>query len=429
MANFIYDAFQKQAIDAIDHGDSVIVSSPTGSGKTAIAEHVINLCIKKGQGVIYTAPIKALSNQKFRDFENLYGDKVGILTGDVSINPFGQLLIMTTEIFRNKALVEPASLAQYHWIIFDEIHYLDDPERGSVWEESIMFLPEQMKILCLSATIPNINELAGWIEYVHKKPLKRIIEDKRPVPLHFFFQCQGEIIAEWKKLKSSYQQAKASYFYRGRRFAKHPNLKPNRLSSLVNYLQKSNKLPVIYFAFGRKRCAELAWELSQANFLEADEQKKAITEFDRLCQRYELTAEKSAQEIAALVEKGIAFHHAGMLPTLKEVVERLFTARLIKVIFTTETFALGINMPARSVCFDALRKFYGVYHRNLKTRDFYQMAGRAGRRGMDKEGFVFLRLNPHLIDLKEVERILYGQPEKVNSQFNSSYATLLHLYK
>jgi superfamily II RNA helicase len=160
----IYDRFQQEAIDYINQGHSVIVSAPTGAGKTAIAEHIIEECIKNGQGVIYTAPIKALSNQKFRDFYGQYEKYIGILTGDVSLNPDAPVLIMTTEIFRNKILDQPESLNKYSWIIFDEIHYIDNPERGTVWEESLIFLPTHMKILGLSATIPNIEQFATWIE-------------------------------------------------------------------------------------------------------------------------------------------------------------------------------------------------------------------------------------------------------------------------
>lgn len=186
-----YDPFQQEAVNYINRGFSVIVSAPTGAGKTAIAEHVINECLETGQGVIYTAPIKALSNQKFRDFQKQYSDKTGILTGDVSINPDALLLIMTTEIFRNKVLEEPESLAEKRWIIYDEIHYIDDYERGTVWEESLMFLPEHMRLLGLSATIPNIQELAEWISSVHKEPVKTVIEKKPSGAAALFLPVPG----------------------------------------------------------------------------------------------------------------------------------------------------------------------------------------------------------------------------------------------
>ena len=407
----IYDRFQQEAIDYINQGYSVIVSAPTGAGKTAIAEHIITSSIQNKIGVIYTAPIKALSNQKFRDFQNQFGSTIGILTGDVSINPYAPVLIMTTEIFRNKILDEPQGLKKYSWIIFDEIHYIDNPERGTVWEESLIFLPGHMNLLGLSATIPNIRQLASWIESVHNKPVKTVVEEKRPVPLHFFFQAQNEIIDRIDYLKRL-------------RYAR-----PNKLSTLINYLRQKEGLPCIYFVFGRRRAEDLACELLSYNFLNNKERGQIVSLYNSLCQRFALANERTAQDIYPLIQRGIAYHHAGMLPTLKEAVERLFTSRLLKVIFTTETFALGINMPSRSVIFDDLRKFYGRYVRNLKTRDFYQMAGRAGRRGQDLEGFVYSRINLHKINPEEVKRIIFGPAEEVRSQLNTSYATILNLYE
>ncbi len=407
----IYDKFQQEAIDHINRGHSVIVSAPTGAGKTAIAEHIITESIQKQQGVIYTAPIKALSNQKFRDFQGQFQDNIGILTGDVSINPNAPVLIMTTEIFRNKVLDEPESLKRYSWIIFDEIHYIDNQERGTVWEESLIFLPKHMNVLGLSATIPNIKQFASWIESIHNKPVQTVIEAKRPVPLHFFFQCYNEVVDNINRLRRSRLT------------------RPNKIHALINYVRQQEGLPCIYFVFGRRRAEELAADLQSYNFLNSSERAQIIKMFDDLCAKFELTHERSAQYLYPMIERGIAYHHAGMLPTLKEVIERLFTSRLLKVIFTTETFALGINMPSRSVIFDELRKFYGRYVRNLKTRDFYQMAGRAGRRSIDNEGFVYCRINPMRTNFDEVRRIIYGPPEEVRSQLNTSYATILNLYE
>ena len=407
----IYDRFQQEAIDCINQSFSVIVSAPTGAGKTAIAEHIIETCLERDLKLIYTAPIKALSNQKFRDFQGQYGDNIGILTGDVSLNPDASILIMTTEIFRNKVLDESESLKKYSWIIFDEIHYIDNEERGSVWEESLMFLPKHMNILGLSATIPNIKQLSDWIESIHSKPIKIVIEDKRPVPLHFFFQCGNQVIDKIQMLR------KIGY------------ARPNKLYSLINHIQEKEGFPCIYFVFGRRRAEDLAFELGNLSFLNSKERDQITQMYHELCKKFYLLTEKSAKDLALLIRQGIAYHHAGMLPTLKEVVERLFTSRLLKVIFTTETFALGINMPSRSVIFDDLRKFYGKYVRILKVRDFYQMAGRAGRRGMDKEGFVYCRVNLNRVNPEEVRHIIYDRPEGVNSQFNTSYATILNLYQ
>lgn len=414
----IYDLFQQKAIDYINSGHSVIVSAPTGAGKTAIAEHIISNSISKNEKVIYTAPIKALSNQKFRDFQHNFKDKIGILTGDVSINPSAPILIMTTEIFRNKLLEKENTLNGYSWVIFDEIHYLDNYERGTVWEESLIFLPKHMKILALSATMPNIMEFSDWIKSIHGIPLKTVEENNRPVPLHFFYQCQGVIVDDISRLREFM-----------RKNIKRSHIKPNRPIALIKNLYENNRLPCIYFVFGRRRCEYLAGEINEFNFLNTEERQRTSELYKKLCLEFELTNDKSAIILERLIEKGIAYHHAGMLPTLKEVVERLFTSRLIKVIFTTETFALGINMPARTVVFDELRKFYGHYYGTLKTRDFYQMAGRAGRRGIDKEGFVYSRVNPHDTSFEELKNIVHGRPEKVCSRFNASYATLLNLYE
>jgi superfamily II RNA helicase len=411
MESMIYDPFQQEAIDYINQGISVIVSAPTGAGKTAIAEHVIRSCTDKCQGVIYAAPIKALSNQKFRDFQGQFGEDIGILTGDVSLNSTAPVLIMTTEIFRNKVLDEPESLNKYKWIIYDEIHYLDNYERGTVWEESLMFLPKHMNLLGLSATIPNIKEVATWIECIHAKPIKIVLEEKRPVPLHFFYQCGNQIDDQIPRPK------KLIY------------AKTNKLGSLVHWIRQNNGFPCIYFVFGRKKAEELACMIANENFLKPEEQEQIMAMYAQLCERYNLKNEKSASLLYPLVRNGIAYHHAGMLPTLKEVIEQLFTSRLIKLIFTTETFALGINMPSRSVIFDGLSKYYGRFIRILKTRDFYQMAGRAGRRGMDKEGFVYCRVNLRNIKPEEVKQVIYSKPEPVRSQFNTSYATILNLYQ
>ncbi len=411
MNAMIYDRFQKEAINHINAGHSVVVSAPTGAGKTAIAEHVITTSIEKNLGVIYTAPIKALSNQKFRDLQRMYGDHIGILTGDVSINPEAAVMIMTTEILRNKILDEPERLSRYSWVIFDEIHYLDNHERGTVWEESLMLLPEHMNILGLSATIPNIKAFASWIEAVHKKPVRIVIEEKRPVPLHFLFYCANTVTSKLEHVRK----------------LKVP--KQERIYNLINYLRDKEGLPAIYFVFGRRRAEDLALAVSGFSFLGQSERRTIEEMFASLCERFDLKNEPSAQRLYPLIQRGIAYHHAGMLPTLKEVIERLFTSKLIKIIFTTETFALGINMPSRSVIFDELMKFYGRFMRYLKTRDFYQMAGRAGRRGIDTEGFVYCRINPRRVDLREIHRVIYSQPEEVRSQFNTSYATILNLYQ
>jgi superfamily II RNA helicase len=427
------DPFQEKAISYVEQEHSVLVSAPTGAGKTLIAESAIERALSRNEAVIYTAPVKALSNQKYRNFRAQYGDeRVGILTGDVSINPDAPILIMTTEIYRNSLFENLERIRKVGWVIFDEVHYLDDPERGTVWEEALLFTPAEIRILALSATAPNIEELDQWIRSIHDRPIAIVKETHRPVPLEFLFQCQGKILENPNQLR------REGYFNRDswrlssrerRRGFRPLRAKPNRLDTLLRHLLEKKRLPAIYFIFGRRRAEFLASEACQFDLVTGEE-RKAITElYENLLRRYDLTHEASADDLRPLVERGIAYHHAGMLPTLKEVVEQLFTSRLVKLIFTTETFALGINMPARSVVFDELEKFYGTRFRNLTTRDFYQMAGRAGRRGMDERGFVYVRIHPNDISFPEVQQILYGKTEPIRSQFNAAYATLLNLYR
>lgn len=416
--NFQLDYFQKKAIAAVARNHSVLVSAPTGAGKTLIAEYLIKKCLQEDRAVIYTAPIKALSNQKFREFELLFPGKVGIITGDVNINPFAPLLIMTTEIFRNRILENPAGLSQHSWIIFDEIHYLDNIERGTVWEESLIFLPRHMKFVGLSATIPNVKQFSAWLKGIHSHPIEIIREDRRPVPLHFFFQCNGRLCDDLKKLE------KEGYGRRRRR-----GIAPNSPLYLINHLVEYERIPCIYFSFSRKRCEYLAREAMAVNFLSEEEREEILAIYDAYCTKYDLVGEERAESLRQLVARGIAYHHAGIHPMLKEILERLFTGKRIKIIFATETFALGVNMPARTVVLDELKKSYGKFFRALKVRDFYQMAGRSGRRGIDKEGFVYSRVNARTITFREISNIFKSSPEIIRSRFNVSYATILNLYE
>jgi superfamily II RNA helicase len=432
---FIYDVFQQQAIDAIERNVSIFVSAPTGSGKTVIADYAIRKALQNNQQVIYTSPVKALSNQKFRDFSARDSELVGIMTGDVTINPNAPIVIMTTEIYRNTLLEQPTRLNKCGWIIFDEIHYLDDPDRGTVWEESILFTPKHINILALSATIPNAEELASWIRQVHERPVEVIVETKRPVPLHTIFQCQNKIITSNQDLKYSGYQGREDWSklryrvsHRGYRQEKW-QASTNRLDSLIRHLSQESRLPCIFFTFGRRRTEDLAWEASGINLISDEERKKLNSLFDELCSKYQITNDRSIEALFHLIDKGIAYHHAGMLPTVKEVIEQCFASRLVKLIFTTETFALGINMPARSVVIDSLKKRIGGHSDIIRSREFSQMAGRAGRRGMDEAGFAYLRVSPTLINYPEVMRVLHNKPEPVQSRLNTGYATLLNLYR
>lgn len=454
MHPFPYDRFQAEAISTIREGVSVFVSAPTGAGKTVIAEVAVEEALRAGGMAIYTAPVKALSNQKFRDFHTRYKEMVGILTGDITLNPDAPLLIMTTEIYRNALFERKSRFSRCRWIIFDEVHYLDDPQRGTVWEEALLLTPRETEILALSATIPNAQQLASWIEKIHGRPVKVIQETHRPVPLQFSFQCQNQLFSDLDTLKTKGYRGKdqlgtgrsgghrpfrmgrhrgGRYYFKKRSsgFSPIPDHRgqPNRADHLVREILSADRIPCLYFTFSRRRVENLASEFARMEMVSPEIQKKLLARFDELCKRYELTHENSAAEMRELVAQGVAFHHAGLLPTLKEVVEVLFTSRLIQVIVTTETFALGINMPARSVVLDTLAKRTSGPRTVLKIRELSQMAGRAGRRGMDEKGFVYLRVNPWEIPFPQLQNLLQGTPEQVSSRFNLTYATLLNLYQ
>lgn len=424
------DKFQEDAIAAVESGKSALVSAPTGAGKTLIAEYLIDKSIRQGTGVVYTAPIKALSNQKFREFERLFPGQVGIITGDVNINPSARLLIMTTEIFRNKVLEFESSLDNHSWIIFDEIHYLDNVERGTVWEESLIFLPRNMRFLGLSATMPNIEQFASWLRQIHKHPITVIREENRPVPLHYMFHHGAYVYDSLKDVRRNLYNEKARRSARGRNPAADRDFAAGGSAlDLIRHLQDEDRLPCIYFAFSRKRCESLAAEASWVQFLAPAERLAILENFDSFCIQYNIGTDERTLTMRRLVERGVAYHHAGIHPMLKEILEQLFTRKLIKVIFVTETFALGVNMPARTVVMDEMKKKYGRFFRALKVRDFFQMAGRSGRRGIDAEGFVYCRINPRFIEYWEIESVFKNSPELIHSRFNATYATILSLYE
>ena len=430
------DRFQKEAIEAINRDASVIVTAPTGAGKTVIAEYAVEKCIEGNQRVIYTAPIKALSNQKYRDFYAEYGDKIGIVTGDVVINPYAQVLLMTTEIFRNTIFDDIERLQDVSYVIFDEIHYINDIERGTVWEESLIFAPQHIKFVCLSATIPNINSFAEWMQGVRDIDIEIVEELNRPVPLehHLYFKDYG--IGNTKHIPairniSQHDARKRKSEASDDETA--PVLPSNFIETkLIPHLRREKQLPCLYFCFSRKGCEVNASSLvhgSQLQLLDERQQSQILEQFDELCIQFDIVEEKKIDEFRRLISRGIAYHHAGMLPTLKEVVERLFTSGLIQLLFTTETFAVGINMPACSAVFDSLEKYDGVGFRYLKAREYHQMAGRAGRRGIDTIGYVYSQIVPAYADSKEVRGVVADKIEPIESQFNLSYSSILNLYQ
>jgi superfamily II RNA helicase len=418
---YTLDPFQEKAVSAIDGGQSLIVAAPTGCGKTLIAEYAIDAARAKKKRVIYTAPIKALSNQKFRDFRKRFGDQaVGIHTGDVSMNPEAEVLIMTTEIFRNLILENSSRLHDVYYTIFDEIHYLDDPERGTVWEESIILAPHSIRFMCLSATVPNIHELAEWMGQVRNTTVTVIEETHRPVPLkHFLFSPKFGLM-DVKGIRSRYRKNpdERKAFLR-----KKPSSR-----RIIEHVVDAGRTPVLYFCFNRRICERNAFFCSHMQFLSETEQKTIRTMIDDLVNQYRLTGYDRLAAMRSLWESGCAYHHAGILPTAKEIVERLFGEGLIKVLFCTETFALGVNMPASAVIFDELEKYDGVAFNYLMVRQYNQMAGRAGRRGMDDVGYVYSQIIPEATAPKEIERLFSGKNEIITSRFCASYSTILNLY-
>ncbi len=428
--NFTLDDFQVQALEAIDHQNTVIVCAPTGSGKTLIAEYIIDKCIRENAEVIYTAPIKALSNQKYRDFKEAYGDKVGIITGDVVINQNAPCLIMTTEIFRNIIYDDPKRLNHVKYVIFDEIHFIEDPRRGTVWEESIMLAPGHIRFLSLSATIANVEELASWMQSIRGHEVSIVLHTVRPVPLESFVYIDGGNKAfPLKNLTSALSYANSIADRRKQLLASGVPFEQQRTGLPVfEYLKNKELVPTLCFSFSRKKCEKKAFVYKYMNLLTPEESRKALEIYDEHIARFNLQNYMSSQNLRRLVEQGTAYHHAGMLPPQKDIVEVLFSKNLIKLLFATETFAVGINMPARTVVFDGLEKNDGVSFRYLKSHEYQQMAGRAGRRGIDPKGFVYALIDPKFYSQAEVRKTLTGRIEPLKSQFAFSYSSILNLY-
>lgn len=415
---YVLNPFQRAAAAAIRAGKSVVVAAPTGAGKTLVAEIAIADTIARGKRVVYTSPLKALSNQKYRDFKAVAGTDVGILTGDVSIAPDAPLLIMTTEILRNEIFDCPERLRDVEVVIFDEVHYLDDPDRGTVWEEAILFAPQQIRFVALSATIPNLDQFTNWLRKERHQPVGQISSSHRPVPLHHFgyHPSTGEFeLAEIHRVR--------------RRVGMRPGHRPDPDLSkhLLTSLQQRKEVPVLWFCFSRKECERRARRNAWRNFLTRAERVKIEEMFDEICASFQQEVTGEVLELRNLAAHGIGHHHAGMLPVHKEIIERLFTSGLLKLLFTTETFAMGINMPAKVAVFDSLRKFNGIEFDWLRMRDYMQMAGRAGRQGMDREGRVISVFDTEDLHHAPIERIIFGELEPVRSRFNLNYGTLLRL--
>lgn len=429
---FELDNFQEEAVKAIESNDSVVVSAPTGSGKTLVADFIIDKYVKKEQRIVYTAPIKALSNQKYKDFCNDYGeDNIGLITGDLVINPSAKVLIMTTEVYRNMAILEDPILDSVSYCIMDEIHFISDEERGYIWEESIIFSPLHIKFLFLSATIPNAKEFAGWVQSIKEHSVKVISSTHRPVPLERKFYDQILGITTLQDIRSNkHLDQYPDYHDLHRRRGRRHRAPPPSFRDLIKTLWNEKKLPCIYFVLSRAKTQEFASQLAgKLNLLTPSQQVKAskIVSDEMRKVSSEVLSLSSTRDMRFCLMKGIAFHNAGLLPEIKHVVEILFAKGLIQALFATETFAVGINMPAKTVCFDSLRKYTKSGFRYFSSKEYFQMAGRAGRRGIDKKGYAIAVVHRPSLEIDTIERITSGDTEPLKSQFQITPNTVLNM--
>lgn len=425
---FELDDFQKDACRCITDGKSVVVCAPTGAGKTVIAQHAIHCALEQGKKVFYTTPLKALSNQKYNDFSEKYGiDKVGLLTGDTSINRGAQIVVMTTEVFRNMLYGTnfgsvTDNLKDVKYVILDEVHYMNDEQRGTVWEESIIYCPTNVQIVALSATVANADKLTEWINTVHSRT-ELINTDFRPVPLRFYYfdssqpntllpllTPNGTLNKKIKPEKKEFKRGKAVQ-------------KRNTVKDVVRNLHEKNMLPAIYFTFSRKKCDEQMEKCASLCLVTPKEQEEIRQIIDDYIAENPYLYKNKHIEYLML---GVASHHAGLLPGWKVLVEKLFQKGLIKVVFATETLAAGINMPARSTVISSISKRTDNGHRTLTPSEFLQMSGRAGRRGMDEIGYVVIVGTPFQTP-EEVAELVLSDANPLESKFSPSYSMVLNL--
>nr|XP_012596574.1 helicase SKI2W isoform X1 [Microcebus murinus] len=445
------DVFQKQAILHLERHDSVFVAAHTSAGKTVVAEYAIALAQKHMTRTIYTSPIKALSNQKFRDFRNTFGD-VGLLTGDVQLHPEASCLIMTTEILRSMLYSGSDVIRDLEWVIFDEVHYINDAERGVVWEEVLIMLPDHVSIILLSATVPNALEFADWIGRLKRRQIYVISTIARPVPLeHYLFtgnspKTQGELFLlldsrgafHTKGYYAAVEAKKERMSKHAQTFgAKQPTYQVGPAQdrgvylSLLTSLRTRAQLPVVVFTFSRGRCDEQASGLTSLDLTTSSEKSEIHLFLQRCLARLRGSDRQLPQvlHMSELLQRGLGVHHSGILPILKEIVEMLFSRGLVKVLFATETFAMGVNMPARTVVFDSMRKHDGSTFRDLLPGEYVQMAGRAGRRGLDPTGTVILLCKGRVPEMADLHRMMMGKPSQLQSQFRLTYTMILNLLR
>ncbi len=427
---FELDDFQKEACKCIENKESVVVCAPTGAGKTVIAEFAIQCALKNDERIFYTTPLKALSNQKFNDFSQKYGaDKVGLLTGDSSFNRNAQIVVMTTEVFRNMLYCTnfgsiSDNMQKVRYVVLDEVHYMNDEQRGTVWEESIIYCPTDVQIIALSATVANADKLTEWINTVHSKT-KLINTDFRPVPLRYYYFDSSQpntilpLLSPGGLLNKKIRPEKKEF----RRGPRGRAQQKSHVKDVVRNLYEKDMLPAIYFTFSRKKCDEQMEKCASLCLVTKQEQeeiKRIIDEY--IAENPYLYKNKHIEFLL----QGVASHHAGLLPSWKVLVEKLFQKGLIKVVFATETLAAGINMPARSTVISSISKRTDDGHRMLTASEFLQMSGRAGRRGMDEVGYVTIVGTPFQSP-QEVADLVLSDANPLESRFAPSYSMVLNL--
>nr|XP_019937605.1 PREDICTED: superkiller viralicidic activity 2-like 2 [Paralichthys olivaceus] len=443
---FILDPFQREAILCIDNNESVLVSAHTSAGKTVCAEYAIALALREKQRVIFTSPIKALSNQKYREMNEEFQD-VGLMTGDVTINPTASCLVMTTEILRSMLYRGSEIMREVGWVVFDEIHYMRDAERGVVWEETIILLPDNVHYVFLSATIPNARQFAEWICHLHKQPCHVVYTDYRPTPLqHYIFPAGGDglhlVVDEngdfrednfntaMQVLRDAGDSGSSSGGKWDPRGRKGGTKGPSSVFKIVKMIMERNFQPVIIFSFSKKECEAYALQVAKLDFNRDDEKRLVEEVFNNAvdCLSDEDKKLPQVEHVLPLLKRGIGIHHGGLLPILKETIEILFSEGLIKALFATETFAMGINMPARTVLFTSARKFDGKNHRFITSGEYIQMSGRAGRRGMDDRGIVIFMADEKMSPTVG-KQLLKGSADPLNSAFHLTYNMVLNLLR
>ena len=443
---FPLDDFQEQACRAIESGSGVLVAAPTGAGKTIIGEFAIHLALAAGQKVFYTTPIKALSNQKYAELVARYGtERVGLLTGDNNNNSDGQIVVMTTEVLRNMIYATSSTIRDLGFVVMDEVHYLADRFRGAVWEEVILHLPKDVRVISLSATVSNAEEFGAWLAEVRGNT-QIIVSEHRPVPLHQHVLFGDELLELFESgskqmrvnpelIQKHQARTRSPMSARGKWANKSGQRHGNQFPRLdkpevVEKLDDLSMLPAIFFIFSRAGCDNAVTNCRRAGLrLTSREESQEIRKIVEA--RCSSIADEDLDTLGYFdwldsLERGYAAHHAGMLPAFKEVVEELFLRKLVKVVFATETLALGINMPARTVVLERLDKFNGESRINITAGEYTQLTGRAGRRGIDTEGHSVVLWGPQL-DPNLVAGLASKRTYPLNSSFRPTYNMAVNL--